>query len=203
MLNDWDLLHLKIGAICTSFATWDFTIAYSGEDERDSGVHRKSVRLRYRNSVHLAGGIAFTFPPECRSASLRNRVRMRPDSSTISVALLNLAKPGKLKNGWHDKTLSQKLRMIEVWTAECVTNQSVFKQIHRSLDHAKRLAGQRNRYIHDQWGIKDGVITLTRFNFGESTEIDIAATDLEAFNQELKAEVTRWVKFLIAVERRP
>ncbi len=27
------------------------------------------------------GVIAFTFPPECRSASLRNRVRMRPDSS--------------------------------------------------------------------------------------------------------------------------
>jgi len=54
---------------------------HSAEGEHHSGVYRKSVRLRYRNSVHLAGGIAFTFPPECRSASLRNRVRMRPDSS--------------------------------------------------------------------------------------------------------------------------
>jgi hypothetical protein len=49
---------------------------HSAEGERHSGVHRKSVRLRYRNSVRLAGGIVFTFPPEYRSASFRNRVRM-------------------------------------------------------------------------------------------------------------------------------
>ncbi len=54
---------------------------HSGEGERCSGPLPKNVRLRHRNGVHLRAGIAFTFEPECRSASHRNRVRDRPDSS--------------------------------------------------------------------------------------------------------------------------
>jgi hypothetical protein len=54
---------------------------YSGVKLNAIPAVTNSVRLRHRNGVHLATGIAFTFAPECRSPSYRNRVRIRPDSS--------------------------------------------------------------------------------------------------------------------------